>query len=407
MNIVRLPMVALACAAFALAGCGKTEKAATNEAPAKSEAKPAAKASGEAKAAAHGKEAGGHAEESVIKLSDAEVKQGGIKTAKVAEDLVRAGINVSATIQPNRDRYAKVAPRVPGRIVEVPAKAGEAVRAGQVLARLDSVELGESTSAQQQAQSQYNVAKADFDRAQGLYDEKVIPQKDYLRARAELEKSRAALTAANEKLRMMGLSSGGAMGSILPVTAPFAGTVIEKAAVIGELAQPDKPLFIVADLSTVWIEANLYEKDLARIRTGAMAEVTVSAYPDARFSGRLAYVSATVDRESRTVKGRIEVPNKDGRLKPEMFASAVIESEEGTRAIAVPADAVVLLENKTAVFVKEVDGFEKRAVELGERVGNRQIVKAGLTPGDEVVVAGTYALKSRVLKSKLGEGHAH
>ena len=403
-----IKLIALAGATvIALAACGKGEPAASKKAAPTSEAKGAEHK--DERPGTHTKEEAGHAEESAIKLTADEAAQGGIKTAKVKEDVVRAGITVSATIQPNRDRYAKVAPRVPGRILEVPAKAGDTVRAGQVLALLDSVELGESTSAHQQAQSQFNVARADFERAQRLYDEQVIPQKEYLRARAELEKARAALTAASDKLRMMGVGAthNGGGGSNLPVTAPFAGSVIEKSAVIGELAQPDKPLFTVADLSTVWIEANLYEKDLPRIHLGAPAEVTVSAYPDARFSGRLAYVSAVVDRESRTVKGRIEVANKDGRLKPEMFASARIGTEEGSRAIAVPAEAVVLLESKSAVFVKDADAFEARFVELGERVGGSQIIKAGLAAGDEVVVAGVYALKSRMLKSKLGEGHGH
>jgi cobalt-zinc-cadmium efflux system membrane fusion protein len=133
----------------------------------------------------------------------------------------------------------------------------------------------------------------------------------------------------------------------------------------------------------------------------------VTAYPEERFKGRLVYVSAVVDRESRTVKGRIEIPNRDRRLKPEMFASARIETEERGSAIAVPTEAVVLLDNRSNVFVKDADGFEARPVELGEVVGERQIVKSGLHAGEEVVVAGVYALKSRLLKSKLGEGHAH
>ena len=399
MNIVRVSLGAVLCwIAISLVGCGKSETSVVNRPDAKaSEAKDQAPAAGAP---------GARSEESLIKLTPEEIAQGGIQTAKVAEERVRAGIAVSATIQPNRERYAKVAPRVPGRIVDVPARLGEVVRSGQVLARLDSIELGESTSAQRQAQSQFNVAKSDFDRAKGLYDEQVIAQKDYLRSRAEMEKARATLTAANDKLRMMGLGEDAPSGSTLPVTAPFGGSIIEKSAVLGELAQPDKSLFTVADLSTVWIEANLYEKDLARIRTGAAAQVSVSAYPDARFTGRLAHISAVVDRESRTVKGRIEVPNPDGRLKPEMFANAVIESEETEPAIAVPSQAVVLLENKPTVFVRGGAGFEPRLVELGEHIGGRQIVKAGLAAGDEVVVAGTYALKSRILKSKLGEGHA-
>lgn len=386
-----------------LAGCGKPDAAAPGARAVADDHK------GE-KPGAHGKagESGEHAEESVIKLSEAEMANAGIKIAKVAEEIVSAFITVSATIQPNRDRFAHVAPRVPGRILTVPAKAGDFVRAGQVLATLDSVEVGESTSAYQQAASQLSVAKADFDRTQRLFDEQVVPQKDLLRARGEYEKARASAAAASDKLRMMGVTAGGGnAASTLSVTAPFAGTIIEKTAVLGELAQPDKPLFTVADLSTVWIEANLYEKDLGRVQRGAEAVVTVAAYPELRFKGKLAFVSAVMERESRTVKARIEVPNGDGRLKPEMFASASIQAEARGRAIAVPIEAVVLVDNRSTVFVKEADGYESRKVELGETIGERQIVKAGLNPGDEVVVAGTYALKSSVQKSKIGSGHAH
>jgi len=143
------------------------------------------------------------------------------------------------------------------------------------------------------------------------------------------------------------------------------------------------------------------------VSAGATAEVTVQAYPTERFRGKLAYVSGVVDRESRTIKARIEVPNPDGRLKPEMFATAQVDAEARGNGFAVPTEAIVLMDNKKVVFVKEVDGFEPREVELGEDVGGRQIVKSGVNPGEDVVVAGAYALKARLQKSKIGEGHAH
>jgi cobalt-zinc-cadmium efflux system membrane fusion protein len=398
----------------ALFGCGKSDskgeavKPAEKVAEGKKDAKKGADAKGAKSDSEKKPEGEAHGEEQVVKLTPEEVKAAGIGTVKVKIQPVKTGMSVTASIQPNRDRFARVAPRVPGRVTTVPATLGQRVVAGQVLATLDSVEVGESTSSYQQAASQFSVAKADFERAQRLYDEQVVPQKDYLRARGEFEKARAALSAAADKLRMMGVNPAAARSSAtFPVTSPFGGTVIEKTAVIGELAQPDKALFTVADLSTVWIEANLYEQDRARVKTGTDAEVTVTAYPDERFKGKLAYVSGVVDRESRTVKGRIEVPNKDGRLKLEMFATALIQTEEAVAALAVPSGAVVLLEGKNIVFVKEADGFEPRQVELGERVGDLQIITQGINEGDDVVVSGTYALKSRLLKSKLGEGHGH
>jgi cobalt-zinc-cadmium efflux system membrane fusion protein len=265
--------------------------------------------------------------------------------------------------------------------------------------------VGEASAAYQQAVSQLAVAKSEFERASKLREEDVVPEKEFLRARGEYQKVRAAHAAALDKLRMMGVKPASNAESTLPVTSPLPGTVIEKHAVIGELAQPDKPLFTVADLSSVWIEARLYEKDLGRIRPGAQATVTVTAYPDERFKGKLAYVSAVVERESRTVKARIEVPNRDGRLKPEMFATATIATQETRDTLAIPAAAVTLLDGRQTVFVKRGEGFEPRLVELGERVGDRQVVTAGLQPGELIVVSGTYALKSRLLKSKIGDEH--
>lgn len=394
-------------ALVALGGCEKSQPADSHGQGTKTAAAKADTEKDQAHAA--GEKRDEHGEAGVVKLTDAEAKDAGIRTEKVADQPIRARFSVSATIQPNRDRFAHVAPRIPGRILSVPAKAGDRVKAGQILAELDSVELGEAHSAYLQGASHEALARADFERADRLFREQVVPEKEFLRARSEYEKARATAQAAADKLRMMGVApsrSGGAQ-SRLPVTAPFAGTVIEKSAVIGELAQPDKPLFTVADLSTVWIEANLSEKDLSRVSSGALAEVTVQAYPNDRFRGKVVYVGGMVDKESRTVKARIEVPNPDGRLKPEMFATAHLDAEAVSRGFAVPTEAVVLADNKKVVFVKEVDGFEAREVELGDDVGGRQIVKSGLHAGEDVVTAGTYALKARLQKSKIGEGHAH
>jgi len=389
--------VAFLVAAIALLpiACGRTGPAATG----------APKAAAPAKGHDEHAHADEHREPGAIRIAAADIATEGIRTAKVSEEPVHAGITLTATIQPNQDRVAHVAPRVPGRLIEVPAKLGDVVRAGQVLARVDSVEVGEASASYQQASSHLAVAKSEFERAQKLFDEQVVAQKDFLRARGEYERARSAHAAALDKLRLMGVAPSAAASATLPVTSPFGGTVIEKHAVIGELAQPDKHLFTVADLSTVWIEANLYERDLARIRMGAAATVTVTAYPEERFSGRLAYVSPMVERESRTVKARIEVPNRDARLKPEMFATAFVQTQELAHGIAIPREAIVLLDNRATVFVKEGDAFEPRAVEPGELVADRQLIKSGVKPGEEVVVAGAYALKSRLLKSKIGEGH--
>ncbi len=348
---------------------------------------------------------GEKAAEKLLDLSDAEIHQAGIKVQKLELQEKADQIVVTATIQANQDRLARVAPRVPGRIVKVNASLGNRVKAGQALAMLDSIDLGEARSAYLQAASEAAVAQAGFARAQRLNADSIIPEKDYLRARAEHEKAGAALRAAADRLRMMGVNPERQSGSVFPLVAPFAGTIIEKKAVLGELAPPDQSLFTVADLSTLWIEADLFEKDLAKVRPGMQASVTVSAYPDEMFKGRLTYISSVVDKDSRTVKARVEVPNPDGRLKPEMFATAAIQTGSGAKALLLPEDAVLLVQGQPTVFVAGKDGFvfAPRAVEVGERTQGRIVIRSGVAAGESVVTSGAYALKARLLKSQIGD----
>jgi cobalt-zinc-cadmium efflux system membrane fusion protein len=357
----------------------------------------------------------GHGEGETLKLSAEAIEAAGIKVEELAAQEISEQLTVTATIRPNQDRITHVAPRVPGRIVKVQANLGDQVKAGQTLAVLDSLEVGEAHSAYLQAKTQLAVTKADFERAEKLHGDQIIAQKDHLRAHAEYEKAKASSAAAGDKLRMLGVNAApaddGRAVSTFPLSTPFAGTVIEKHAILGELAPPDKPVFTVADLSRLWIEANLFEKDLGRVKTGADVAVTVDAYPGETFQGKLTYIAAVVDKETRTVQARVEVANPGGRLKPEMFATAAIATngiggkDSKVKALILPEGAVVLMQGQPTVFIEEHGGFEPRVVELGEKLRGRVVVKNGLKAGERVVTAGTYALKARLLKSQIGDSH--
>ncbi len=350
-----------------------------------------------------------HAEgEAELTLTSEEAERAGIKVEEIKAQALGETIVVTATIHPDQDRLARVAPRIEGRIVSAPARLGDRVRAGQPLATLDSLEVGQSHAAWMQAQAELRIAEADFKRAESLNAEEIIPRKDFLRAQADRDKAGAALRAAADRLRLLGgtPSATGNAVSGFAVTAPFAGTVIEKKVTLGELATPSEPMFTIADLSRVWIQAALPETALAKVRVGANAKVTVPAYPGETFSGKVGHIGAMLDKETRTVAARIEVPNADGRLKPEMFATATIEAVgEKREAISLPDAAIVLLEGKPSIFVFEQGAYEAREVEPGERIGGRTVLKSGVKAGDEVVTAGAYALKARKLKSQLGHGH--
>jgi len=344
-------------------------------------------------------------EEGGLKLTPEEARSAGIKLETLAAQGFADAVTVTATIRPNQDRIARVAPRVEGRIISVSANLGDTVRAGQPLAVLDSLAIGEAQSALQQALSSQRVAQSDFKRAESLSAEEIIPQREFLRAKSELEKASSSLRAAEDRLRLLGASSKSGTGaSTFALNTPLTGTVIQKTAIVGELGTPAAPLFTVADLSRVWIEANLTEDALSKVHVGAQASVKVAAYPGELFKGRVTYVASLLDKDSRTVPARIEVDNKDGRLKPEMFASATIDTNGAKReALSVPDAAILLLQGQPTIFVAKGEGFESRAIEPGEKLSGRTVVKSGVAAGEKVVTAGAYALKARLLKSQIGE----
>lgn len=352
-----------------------------------------------------------HKDEGIVKLSDGEAARAGVRTEALAEQQLADSVTLTATVEANRERIAHVAPRVPGRITAVSAKLGDVVKQGQTLAVLESIEVGEAYSAYAQALAEANVAKTAYERAERLHAEQIIAGKEYQKARADYEKTRAQVHAAGEKLKMLGVSpSAGAKGapvSSFPVTAPLGGTVIERKAVLGELAKPDESLFVVADLTKVWLEANVGEAELARVQVGARARARVAGSPDQVFEGRVNHVGAVMEKETRTAKAIIELPNPKGLLRPQMFASVAIDTGTSSKVLALPESAVTLVQGLPTVFVEEAGGFEARPVELAGRSTGKVIVRSGVQAGDLVVTEGVYALKARLLKSQIGAGHAH
>jgi cobalt-zinc-cadmium efflux system membrane fusion protein len=278
----RLRLAAIAGAVALALGLVACSKESAKDAPAAQGAKADAHA-GEKKGEGKDEHAEGASE---LTLTSEEAERAGIKVEAMKAQALGETVVVTATIFPDQDRLVRVSPRIDGRILSAPAKLGDKVRAGQILATLDSVEVGETHAAWTQAQAELRIAEADFKRAESLNAEEIIPRKDFLRAQADRDKAVAALRAASDRLRLLGGAPGAAGNSVsgFAVTAPFAGTVIEKKVTLGELATPSEPMFTVADLSRVWIQAALPEAALSKVRVGASAKVTVPAYPGETFT---------------------------------------------------------------------------------------------------------------------------
>jgi len=339
-----------------------------------------------------------------LTLSPEEIERGGVKIEKAIETAISESIASTGTITANQDRLVRVLPRAAGRIVRADVSLGGDVRAGQVLALVESVEVGEAHSAFLQARSEHEVTQAALRRANTLFAEQVIPEKEVLRVRADAQRAAASLQAAGAKLAMLGvnnLGSSGTANATYALTAPFPGTIIEKRAVVGELTQADQALFTVADLRNVWIDVDLSERLLSTVRPGASVSVRVAAYPDESFAGRLTYVGDTLDKTSRTAKGKVELGNPSRRLKPGMFANVALSMQATRKGIVLPANAVVLIQGLPSVFVREGDHFEAVPIEAEKLPDDRVVAKSGLKDGDEVVVAGAFALKAKLLKSQI------
>lgn len=355
------------------------------------------------------KPAAAHEEGKGLRLNEDDARRAGLVVKRIEPTESAETVALFGTVAVNKDKLARVLAPVSGRLVKVTANLGDSVGSGDALAWLQSPESGEARSSFAQAQSELTLAEANFTRIRGLVAFGSLARKDELKARADVDKARAALTAAAGKLKALGVEPAAAGSSgTLALTAPFAGSVVEKNAVPGEQAQAYQALFSIGDLSTVWIEADLYERDLGRIAVGADAAIGVAAFPGKSFAGKVTYVSSMLDRETRTAKARIEVANPDGVLKPGMFATVAASLPATHTALEVPEQALVLVQGQMTAFVRDGEGrdgggFEPRPVETGARRGGQITITSGLEPGDEVVVAGAYALKARLLKSQIGD----
>lgn len=339
-----------------------------------------------------------------LQLSAEDARRAGLKVERIRYAKMPETVAVFGTVEPNKTLLVRVSSPVAGRLVRIAANLGDRVEAAATLAILESPELGAARAAYQQAKAEFDLAKANRERTQRLVAGDLIAQKEELRAQTDYYKAQAAFDAAGARLTNLGVTATAPPGippTSLAIKAPFAGIVIEKSAALGEYAEAYKPFFTIADLSSVWIETNLYERDLGRVTVGVTATITVAGYPKEHLTGKLTYVSNMLDGETHTAKARIEVANLEGKLKPGMFANVTIDTTTRRPVLSVPETAIVLLQGQMTAFVQKGAGFEPRPVETGERINDQIVVKSGLMPGDEVVVEGAYALKSRLLRSQI------
>ena len=346
-----------------------------------------------------------HGESEVVQLDTAGVRLAGIRI-DTTTTITTSGLAVTGTITYDANRLSHIGARTDGRVVALRVALGARVSAGQTLALLESPTVGQIRSQEREAEELRTIARENFAREQRLAAQGISSRKELLGAEAELRRTEAALRSAESQLAALGAGHG--TGGEFGISAPFAGVVVARGASMGEMAEPTDTLFTVADLSRVWIELHVFERDLSRVRIGQSVSVTVTAYPGRVFPGRIVYLGAELDAARRTVPARVEIPNANRALKPGMFANASVQvGEGGTPVVVVARDAIQEVDGKTVVFVpgSKPGQFLTVHVTVGEPVGDRRVtVLAGLTAGARVVVAGAFALRSELAKSEIGAG---
>jgi cobalt-zinc-cadmium efflux system membrane fusion protein len=400
-----VPAIALTACLTVLAACGGGPQGATSEAG----AAPDSADSATARSATS------------VTFTAAQVEHGGVRWGSVTASEVAGVIELPGQLVPNEDRTARLGAPAQGRVVTVHVRPGERVSRGQALVTLQSqaasaamADYDKATAELASRRAAATYARTAKERADRLLAIKAGSRQEAERAAADDELARAALAQAEAEVAraragVTQLGATSASGAMV-LRSPIAGVVLSRDAVPGAVAEAGAPLVTVSDPGTLWLEVAASDRVASAVGAGTRVRFAVPGFPADTFEARVQSVGGALDTATRTVPVRAVVANPEGRLRAAMFATTWIEGGERQPAVLVPADAVQLLDNRPVVFVAhagEAGGgvrFERRDVEVGATVGGQTQVLAGLQPGDTVVVAGAFAVKSEFARSKMAEG---
>jgi len=353
---------------------------------------------------------------------DAAADGGLIRSQPVATVAVTNDMNVTGEVQLNENTAVKISPRISGIVESVRVDIGAHVMKGDVLFTVNSSELGRALVDYERSRALTALSATNFEREKSLFNRKIASAQDMIEAQMVYEQHKTELKASEQALHVLGLSEEDlepmikdkkCVGTIsLPVRAPIEGTIVEKHALVGEFLEPGSMVMLLADLTTVWVWANIYEQDLsqhieARKQGPLPAQAFVRAFPETPFPGRIDYIGVTMEEQTRTVKVRATVENKNRRLRPGMFCDLRIGITKGEEALAIPRSALLSDEGKDFVFKHwQGDLYVRRPVTTGREFFDKVEILEGLAPREIIVAEGGFLLKSDILREKMGAGCA-
>lgn len=348
-----------------------------------------------------------------VELTPEAIQRAGIVTETAGPATLTAILELPGEIVLNADKVAHVVPRLEGVITEVRKNLGDTVMKDEVIAVMDSRELADAKGEYIESVYRLALTRTSFEREESLWKKKISPEEDYLVSRHLFEEARIAQQTAKQKLIALGLSKSDIESLIrnpdqnlarYELKAPFHGVVIEKHIAVGEAVKEDEAMFVIADLSTVWVDVTVYAKDLNIVRIGQKVTVK-SDILGTETQGALTYVGPLIGERTRSAKARVVIPNQDGIWRPGLFVNVQVVHEETTIPLAVKAEALQTFRDWDVVFMRAGDFFEVRPLELGRRDGEWVEVLGGLSPGDSYVSKNSFILKADI--EKAGATHDH
>lgn len=367
-------------------------------------------------------EASAAAERNLVQLDDASQRLAGI-TVEPAHVVQRTEqFEAPGVLALDDKRTARIGSMVEGVVVATLADVGDRVGRQTVLAELHSpvihvewADYRKAIAERRRAETDLAFAQQALERARRLYEDKAISLQEFQRAEADrvaaveaLDMVQTDVRRAEEALEHYGVTNAedptGEAGESIPVRSPIGGVVLERTVTQGSAVTPGQTLYLVSDLSTLWAIAEIAETQLAAVRAGRPVSVRVAGYPGETFPGTVSFVGDVINPRTRRVTVRCQVPNPDGRLKPEMYANISLGASEPHAAIVVPSPAVQEMEGRPFVFVQDEAGaFVRRDVLLGADRDGLVEIRSGVKEGEKVATGGAFLLKSELLKGTLAE----
>ncbi len=343
-------------------------------------------------------------EEGRVSMTDEQLKQNGVQIMTAGPARIKASLQLIGEIRLNEDRTVHVVPRLAGIVESVRANAGDQVKKGQVLAVISSQSLSDQRSELLAAQKRLSLARTTYEREKTLWEEKISAEQDYQQARAAMQEAQIMAQSAQQKLAALGATPSSSNLTQYEIRSPIDGVITDKRISTGTVTKEDDNIFVISDLSTVWVDLTVRAEDIGALKTGQKGTVKSTAF-DAQDVGAVSYIGALVGEQTRTAKARIVLANPKGIWRPGLPVNVNLVAGEVDVPVAISTDAIQTIGDRQVVFGRYGNLLEARPLELGRSDGKFVEVLSGLIVDEKYAGTNSFLIKAEIGKSSAGHDH--